>query len=307
MTAKRIKLVQGERPAGDLAVTPVETVALPRGARFPRPTRDLDQALSDLEAWGYGLIEGALDPAQVAALRGQLMASIAEEEAADPDAVRGSYTFRDDRVRTLRELPNRHRLFRDLLEHPLPLELTARVFGPQYLDESYLVFGASAFVQTPGAQAQGIHADQDHVRPYVDAPLQLRVMWLLVDFTDQIGATRMVPGSHKWGRMADKSGATRYETVPAEAPAGSLLIWDNRTYHGAGANRTDQDRPCIVVGYGPPWVRPMTNFPLVVEPEAMADASPTLRRLLGYSTVALGFDGPWTAARPEVRDLAKPE
>ena len=73
--------------------------------------------------------------------------------------------------------------------------------------------------------------------------------------------------------------------------------------HAAGANQTDIDRPVLVVGYGPSWIRPMTNYPLVLDPKVVEDASPTVRRLLGYTSVALGFDHPWTAARPEVRDL----
>jgi ectoine hydroxylase-related dioxygenase (phytanoyl-CoA dioxygenase family) len=306
MALKAVKITQGERPADDLAVTPTEIVALPKGAEFPKPVRDLAQAQADLAQWGYALVEGVLDLATVAAVRDQLYAEIAAEEAADPSAVVGAYTFRDDKVRTLRNLPGRHKLFRDLLEHPTPLALVDGLFGPQYLGESCIIHGASAIVQKGGAQAQGVHADQDYVRPYVDAPFQLRVMWILTDFTDEIGATRLVPGSHRWGHIPDKSGATRYETVAAEAPAGSILVWDGRTYHGAGANRTDRDRPVIVVGYGPPWLRPMTNFPLVVDPAAMRDASPTLRRLLGYTSMSIGFDSPWEAARPEVRDLVVP-
>jgi ectoine hydroxylase-related dioxygenase (phytanoyl-CoA dioxygenase family) len=277
-----------------------------RPSAFAQPTHDLEQAKADLDRWGYAVIKGGLEPERVAALRAVLEEAIAAEEAADPVRGKGVYALPDERSRYLGELPARHKLFRDLLEHPLPLEMTAHLFGPQFLDESYLVRGASGTIQKSGARAQGLHADQDNVRPYLDAPVQLRALWMLTDFTEEGGATSFVPGSHKWGRRPDTSGATHYETTPVEAPAGSLLVWDNRTYHAAGPNLTDRDRPVLVLSYGPTWARSASNWPLVIDPAVMADASPTLRRLLGYSSVARGFDHPWMGAAPALRDLVVP-
>ena len=66
------------------------------------------------------------------------------------------------------------------------------------------------------------HADQGYaVPPWPPSPLAVNVAWVLDDYTPEVGATRYVPGSHLLGH-GPEPGAT-YETVPIDAPAGSLV------------------------------------------------------------------------------------
>ena len=103
------------------------------------------------------------------------------------------------------------------------------------------------------------------------------------------------------------SGETYYESVPAEAPAGSLIIYSEMTLHGAGANTSkDMERAGVIVGYCPPWCRPMINFPLVLDPKVMQGTSHTLRQLLGYTSVSIGFDEEWEGATDELGSLCVP-
>lgn len=106
----------------------------------------------------------------------------------------------------------------------------------------------------------------DHITPN-----QSRFIWFLDEFAEESGATRVVPGSHLWNPETDSSGATSYESVPAEAPAGSLLIYTDMLLHGTGANiSTNRERASINFGLTPPWCRPSINFPLVLDPEVIA-------------------------------------
>ena len=101
--------------------------------------------------------------------------------------------------------------------------------------------------------------------------------------------------------------ATFYESVPAEAPHGALIIYSDMLLHGTGANLSaDRERAAVIVGYCPPWCRPMINFPLVLDPEVMRGTSPTLRQLLGYSSVSIGFDEQWDSASEALRGLTVP-
>jgi ectoine hydroxylase-related dioxygenase (phytanoyl-CoA dioxygenase family) len=103
------------------------------------------------------------------------------------------------------------------------------------------------------------------------------------------------------------SGATFYETVPAEAPPGSVIIYSDMLLHGTGANVSqDKERAGVIVGYCPPWCRPMINFPLVLDPDVMTGASQILRQLLGYSSVSIGFDYPWESAEAALRAVCAP-
>ena len=47
----------------------------------------------------------------------------------------------------------------------------------------------------------------------------------------------------------------------------------------------------------------MINFPMTIDPEVMKGSSKILRQILGYSSVAVGFDEPWTYASDAVKDL----
>lgn len=295
---------QGEYAAQSTSVQRV--VAVDESIPLPRPTRDVEQAKADLDRAGYAIMEGVLTEAEAREIRDIVAAEIAREEAIDENRVRRFYTDPDDKNRRLSRLPNRHRWLRDILEHPLALNMTRHILGPQLLNESYLVHSYGANVTRPGSAQQMIHRDRSLLQPRVPGPLQSRFIWCLDDFTEANGATRMVPGSHHWDEI-DMSGATRYESVPAEAPRGSVLIYTDLILHGTGANvSADQERAAVIVGYCPPWCRPMINFPLVLDPEVMKDASVTLRQLLGYSSVSVGFDEQWESAPAELRALTVP-
>jgi len=116
--------------------------------------------------------------------------------------------------------------------------------------------------------------------------------------------TRVVPRSHLWNDCIDMTGGTFYESVAAIASPGSLIVYSDMLLHGTGANvSTDRERAGVIVGYCPPWCRPMINSPLVLDPEVVKGMSRTLRQLLGYSSVSIGFDEQWDSASEALRNL----
>jgi ectoine hydroxylase-related dioxygenase (phytanoyl-CoA dioxygenase family) len=274
---------------------------------LPKPTRDLERVKADLDHAGYAILADVLTQEEVREARQVLVDEIAREEAIDENRVRRFFTDPDDKNRRLSRLPDRHRWFRDFLEHPVALELTKYILGPTLLNESYLVHSYGANLTRPGSGEQFIHLDRGMDFHDQTKPLQSRFIWCLDPFDVENGATRVVPGSHLWNDQIDMSGATYYESVPAEAPPGSLIIYSDMLLHGTGANLSaDRERAGVIVGYCPPWCRPMINFPLVLDPEVMEGASRTLRQLLGYSSVSIGFDAPWEGASAQLRNLCVP-
>ena len=274
---------------------------------LPHPTADLETAKADLERAGYAILTGAVLPDKVEVARHVLDTEIAREEAADIGRVSQFFVDPDAKNRRLDRLPDRHAIFRELLEQPVLLDLVRHILGPTILNESYLVHSLDANVTRPGSGEQFIHLDAGRDTHDQAVPYQARFIWCLDAFDEENGATRVVPGSHRWNDRIDMSGASFYESVPAIAPAGSLIIYTDMLLHGTGANvSADRQRASINFGYCPPWCRPMINFPLVLDPRSMEGASRTLRQLLGYSSVLNGFDYPWTSASEELRSLAVP-
>jgi ectoine hydroxylase-related dioxygenase (phytanoyl-CoA dioxygenase family) len=107
---------------------------------------------------------------------------------------------------------------------------------------------------------------------------------MLDEFTAENGGTRLVPDSHLLGRQPwYASGEGNTATIPTCAPAGSVMIFDGRLWHQTGANVTkDQYRHGILNYYCRGFIRQQQNFFLELESEVIEQASPTLRRLLGW-------------------------
>lgn len=274
---------------------------------LPQPTKDRDQIRADLDRAGYAIAAEMFSTAKAREMRDFLAAEIDREEAIDEERVRRFYTDNDDLNRRMSgaQLVNRHPFFRDILEHELPLHITREILGPQTLDESYLVHSYGANVTRPGSAQQGIHRDRSGAIPLSAGAAQTRFIWCLDDFVEENGATRMVPGSHR--DTEPQSWTVQYESVPAEAPAGSVLIYTDLLLHGTGANvSTNLERAGVIVGYCPPWWKPMINFPMTTDPDVMQGSSRILRQILGYSSVAVGFEEPWTYAPSAVQALIVP-
>ena len=76
--------------------------------------------------------------------------------------------------------------------YPAVLEVVERV-----LDPGLLVSSLSSIAIGPGERAQPLHADDQLIPlPRPHPQIICNTMWALTDFTEENGATRVVPGSH---------------------------------------------------------------------------------------------------------------
>jgi ectoine hydroxylase-related dioxygenase (phytanoyl-CoA dioxygenase family) len=148
------------------------------------------------------------------------------------------------------------------------------------LDPGCLISSLSSIAIDPGERAQPIHAD-DMVIPLdkPHRPIVCNSMWALTDFTEENGATRLVPGSHK---KPNPAYGGDYESIPAEMAKGSVLIWEGALWHGGGANRTDKRRTGIAMNYCAGFIRQQENQQLGLSPELVKTFEPRLQELIGY-------------------------
>ena len=181
--------------------------------------------------------------------------------------------------------------FRDLAAHPLVLGALDRVLGDHAT--SYQLHLTQVIEIGPGEPAQLVHRDQwafDFFPFPSGFEVECHTMWAMNDFTEENGATRVIPGSNKWD---DKLRPGIDETVPAEMPKGSVLLYLGSLYHGGGANRSAVPRRGINVGYTLSWLRQEENQYLACPPEVARELPDTLARLAGYQrgAYALGYYG----------------
>ena len=217
--------------------------------------------------------------------------------------------FQDDKVvgqsrrlnATLRHSPT---MVSDVVAHPVLINAAESVLL-DHSDTLQLVAVASEVV--PGEDPQMLHRDDwnwGHVKGR-SHPLSIFSIIALSEFTASTGATRVIPGSHRWEDAYDAAtnkSAWRngiYEeisfprglyddlAVPALLRPGSAVMALGTTVHGAGANTSvDVYRRGLQIKYCVGWLRPTTNNYLLYPPEFAKTLPEPVQRLLGYQLEA---------------------
>ncbi|HUI48296.1 MAG TPA: phytanoyl-CoA dioxygenase family protein [Acidimicrobiia bacterium] len=215
----------------------------------------------------------------------------------------GADEFTGLNTRRTGSLLARSREFWPLAAHPLVLSTLDRVLGDHAT--SYQLHLTQVIEIGAGEPAQLVHRDQwafDFFPFPAGFEVECHTMWAMDDFTEENGATRVIPGSHRW---EDKLRMTEGDTVPATMPKGSVLLYLGSLYHGGGANRSTAARRGVNVGYTLSWLRQEENQYLACPPEVARDLPEDLARLAGYrrGAYALGYYGdlndPYDAVRGE--------
>lgn len=256
---------------------------------LPPLRTDLADAMADLDELGVTRIADALSPDEVRALRTRI------EQQAAAERQRG-VAFIDGGGANQRvwNLPSKGQPFRDLVTRPLVRALAGHV-----LEGDYCLSSHTANITGPGGDAMVLHSDQGFTPRSIDMALTMNVMWMLSDFTEENGATRLIPGTHRICSEPTPDAAAR--TVAGTGPAGTALVFDGRIWHGTGANTTaDERRWGVLTYFCRPWLRPQENYTLSTHPDVLAGASPELLALLGFRVWRTlgGVQGPWGPGTP---------
>jgi len=200
----------------------------------------------------------------------------------------GSDDFSGRNTRRTGALVARSPSSHQLVQHPTVLDVTGRLLHRAKAFQLHLTQVISIGPDSPG---QSIHRDQwafDFFPFPSDYDVQCNTIWALTDFTEENGATRVIPGSQ---HLPDSFEHTVDETVPAEMSAGSCLLYTGKVYHGGGANRSDVTRVGLNITYDVAWLRQEENQYLSVPQEVALGLSDDMLRLLGYQigAYALGY------------------
>ncbi len=226
----------------------------------------IERHADEIRKQGYTLMPGLVLPERLAQLRSALDAVHAAEadvprQRAEPGCLRGYNLIR------------RHSLFREALQQPEIVGLAEALLGKDCILHSFESRSA-----LPLGGTQSLHRDM----PWVpNTPLSVNVVWMLDDFTEENGATRVVPGSHLRVEGPERDRVYPDEVL-AVAPAGTLLAFTSHTWHGGGPNRTDRLRRAFHVHYCRNWLKPQRDHPRSLDAAALAGATPLFLRLAGF-------------------------
>ena len=195
-------------------------------------TEDLltQQNKTELDEKGFTVLPGIMGPDWLDDLRARF-----EELCQAEGASAGIEVEQEAGTRRLADLVNKGAAFDGVYSNPTVLAAIRRVIGSDFKLSS--LNGRDAL---PGEGNQGLHTDWD--RDYDGRFHVCNSIWLLDDFTEENGCTRLVPGTHL-GPIPENA-----ELEDPEAPhpdeehlvasAGSVAVFNSHVWHGGTRNRT---------------------------------------------------------------------
>ena len=224
--------------------------------------------LAALERDGHVVLENLIDAEECERIRAAVAPLLDRT---------GRNSFEGERTQRVYSVLGKTRACDRLVDHPRVLALLDRLFLPNYLLSQLQVININ-----PGEAAQLLHPDDAiYPVPRPRAPLGAATIWAIDPFTDDNGATVVLPGSHRWD--TDRRPGDDDTRVTAVMPPGSCVFFVGTLWHGGGANRSDRARLAVTAQYCEPWLRPQEAFTLSTDRDTVRAVSEDIRRMLGYS------------------------
>ena len=181
-------------------------------------------------------------------------------------------------IRRLADLVNKGQVFDRIYTHPIVLAATYRV-----IRRPFKLVSLNGHDPLLGHGQQNLHADFGGPRDGVTFH-QTNSLWMLDDLTVENGATRVVPGSHRWAEMPadrmDDLTAPHPDETYITAPAGSVAVFNGQIWHGSTYNHSGRKRRVIHCAFTAREHKQQTDQRAYLRPETEARLSPAARYIL---------------------------
>lgn len=193
----------------------------------------LETNLAELEAFGFTVVEGALDPETTTAMRDRIV-ELAQQRLGRRLDLEGESELNETQY--AHYLLFEDKLFKRAVVNPKPLALISYLLGRRCILSSL-----GSHVKGPGGKGLLLHADTSNGAPDPFPPYAqvANVNYAMTDYTEERGAFAVVPGSHRKLRQTTKwevglDGNHRNpQAVAVEVPAGSAIVFHGATWHGS--------------------------------------------------------------------------
>jgi ectoine hydroxylase-related dioxygenase (phytanoyl-CoA dioxygenase family) len=224
----------------------------------------------------------------------------------------GDEGIADFHGKNTKRLTNLVMLSKTFREEILNHEIVAALADAVFLEESgaYWMNTAQVIEIGPGNKAQPLHRDLENYHPFIGMgpagpEAMINFLVALTDFTEENGATRVIPGSNHWPDYEDRGNPEM--TIPAEMKSGDVLFINGKVVHGGGQNRTtDFYRRGVAWAFQPSFLTPEEAYPFIVDHELVRSLPERVQRLLGFrSQYPKGCPGLWQVDYVELAEYLK--
>jgi hypothetical protein len=144
-----------------------------------------------------------------------------------------------------------------------------------------------------GPGSLGLHADNSWFpAPFPDWEISCTACFVTDEFTEESGATLVIPGTHKLKTHPPKDARQTLEgAVPIVAPKGSICLWDGSVWHGNYPRTLPGERVVLHMTYTRIGMHPIENYDHLGD-DWFVGKDPALPTLLGRN-IFLGRHHGW--------------
>jgi ectoine hydroxylase-related dioxygenase (phytanoyl-CoA dioxygenase family) len=237
-----------------------------------------DDIVEANERDGGVIVDGWLNAALLEQFNHELAPWLDQHRGTDSGS-EASDSFLGLRTKRLQGLCTKAPSFVDIMIDERIVGFAEAVLGP--IGPTVILNNGEVIDIGPGEWAQPIHRDDDAWNfANTSNPMIVNTITALVDVTPAMGATLVVPGSHRWERNRKP---TNDEIIACDLPAGSALFFRGDTLHAGGANTTEKRRRALSTGFCCGWLRPVENSYTNIPIETVHGFPRRAQELLGYA------------------------
>lgn len=249
-----------------------------------------DQIIGEIEANGGVIIDGFLTTDTVDRFNTEIAPAL-EKQVLGQDCVNEAVTvFHGAQTRHLTGVAGVSDTFvNEVLLHPIYKTVGDHLLLPSCA--AYQLNLAHVLDRGPGSGEQLIHRDHDIWPRRLGTTIPHRLFASLLalgEYSADMGATRLVPGSHLW---EDSREPRPDEIAVAEMAPGSAVIYLGATLHAAGPNSTDKRRRGMHTSFCLGWLRTEENMNLAIPLDRVRAMPRAAQQLLGFGVhdgIAIG-------------------
>lgn len=175
---------------------------------------------------------------------------------------------------------------------------------------SHSLFASQSIEIMPGQEVQQLHRDGGRMLKRLGfgtargGELMINTLLALTDITEDVGATRIVPGSHLWDDFSIPGNPD--DTIPVLMQPGEVFFYTGHVLHGGGANVTaDRSRRLIATAWSLPFLTGEEAWPFVFSVDEVRAFPPRLQSYLGFRSVSYGDEEPGALWRVDARPLER--
>lgn len=267
---------------------------------------------------GAVVLTGVLSPEDVAAVNADLEAevsalplgnfgsevsSVTKRSEADERAYSGS------RTKHLQHCYMRSKVYREKVLGSRDLAEYVAAIMPGAAG-THALYASVVIEISPGESAQGLHRDGENNFGPLGLNNAHSVCYLvncllaLNDITEDMGATRVIPGSHLSNDFSNFG--SQSETIPATLKAGDMLFYNGKVLHGGGANRTeDKRRRVLATAFSFPFVMGEEAWPFTVTAQEVSSYPRQVQAMLGFRSKSHHGEEPGFFWRVNTRPLER--